>query len=72
MWKSLEDTFAKKSTERQTLIRKQIARLHLKEGCSLRAHLIQFKDLLRQLRTAGSKLEESDVCSALSLTLPVI
>ena len=70
MWKSLEDTFAKKSAGRQTLIRKQIARLHLKDGASVRAHLLEFEDLIRQLRMAGSKLEESDACLSLALTLP--
>ncbi|XP_062539187.1 uncharacterized protein LOC134207491 [Armigeres subalbatus] len=70
MWKVLEDTFAKKSAGKQTVIRKQIARLQLKEGTSLRAHLLKFEDLIRQLRVAGSNLEESDVCAALSLTLP--
>lgn len=70
MWKALEETFAKKSAGKQTVIRKQIARLRLQEGSSLRNHLLQFEDLIRQLRVAGSKLEESDVCSALSLTLP--
>ncbi|KXJ69949.1 hypothetical protein RP20_CCG025350 [Aedes albopictus] len=34
------------------------------------ATLLKFEDLVRQLRVAGSNLEESDVCAALSLTLP--
>lgn len=62
MWKALEETFARKSAGKQTVIRKQIARLRLQEGSSLRKHLLQFEDLVRQLRVAGSKLEQSDVC----------
>ena len=70
MWEALENTFAKKSSGRQMVLRNQIARLKLKEGTSLRTHLQQIEDLVWQLRVAGSKLEESDVCSALSLSLP--
>ncbi|XP_041783423.1 uncharacterized protein LOC121599592 [Anopheles merus] len=58
MWNVLENTFAKKSSGRQIVIRNQIA------------HLQQFEDLVRQLRVAGLKLEETDVCSAFSIIFP--
>lgn len=61
MWKVLEENLVKKSTGRQTVILKQIARLRLREGSLLRDHLLHFEDLIWQLRVAGSKLEESDV-----------
>ena len=51
---------------KQMVLRNQIARLKLKEGTLSRAHLQQFEDLVRQLRVAGLKFEESDVCLVLS------
>lgn len=71
MWKALEDNYAKKSVASQTLLRKQLARLRMKEGASMRHHLQQFDDIVRQLKSAGAKLEENDTVSQLFfLTLP--
>lgn len=70
MWKALEETFAKRSVTSQTLLRKQLARLRMTEGSSMRNHFVAFDDLVRQLKSAGAKLEESDLVSQLFLTLP--
>lgn len=70
MWKALEDTFAKKSVASQTLLRKQLARLRMKEGAPMRSHFAAFDELVRQLKSAGAKLEENDLVSQLFLTLP--
>lgn len=70
MWDSLVSLFAKKSCMNQTIIRKELASLRLKEGDELNSHLIKFDSLVRQLKTAGAKLESADVISQLFLTLP--
>uniref|UniRef100_A0A182RX10 Uncharacterized protein n=1 Tax=Anopheles funestus TaxID=62324 RepID=A0A182RX10_ANOFN len=57
MWKVLEDTFAKESADKQTVIKKQIAHFHLKEGTSLRSHLLQFENLIRQLPAASGRFK---------------
>lgn len=48
MFKALENTFAKKSHVTQNLLRKQLNRLKLEEGKSMRAHLMAFEVLIRQ------------------------
>ena len=70
MWKALEDTFAKKSGASQTILRKRLATLRMKEGCSMRSHFAEFDELVRQLKNAGAKMEENDLVSQLFLTLP--
>lgn len=48
MFKALETAFAKKSNVTQNLPRKQLNRLKLEEGKSMRAHLMAFEVLIRQ------------------------
>lgn len=47
MWRALENSFAKKSLATQNLVRKQLGRLKMKEGESMRNHLVCFDDLIR-------------------------
>lgn len=70
MWESLKATYAKKSVASQTLIRKQLARLRMKDGTDMRGHLVEFDGLARKLKTAGATLAESDLVTQLFLTLP--
>lgn len=70
MWKALENSFAKRSISTQNLVRKQLNRLKLRDGDSMRAHLLVFEDLIRQLKTAGAKIEEADLVILLFQTLP--
>lgn len=70
MWTSLESAYAKKSVASQKIVRKQLARLRMKEGADMRTHLLEFDGLVRKLKTAGATLAESDLVSQLFLTLP--
>nr|XP_029717941.1 uncharacterized protein LOC115260762 [Aedes albopictus] len=70
MWTSLQNTFAKKSLGTQNLVRKQLSRLKMKEGSSMREHLVAFEDLIRQLRVAGAKLSDADMVVSMFGTLP--
>lgn len=70
MWRALENSFAKKSLATQNLVRKQLGRLKMKEGESMRNHLVCFDDLIRQLRVAGAELKEPDMVVMLFGTLP--
>uniref|UniRef100_A0A182XPT7 Uncharacterized protein n=1 Tax=Anopheles quadriannulatus TaxID=34691 RepID=A0A182XPT7_ANOQN len=49
MWKALEDRFAEKSGVSQTILRKRLETLRMKEGSSMRNHHAEFDDLERQL-----------------------
>lgn len=70
MWDSLCATFEKKSAQNQTLVRKELAKLRLREGEDMNKHLLKFDSLIRQLKSAGAKPEEADLVSQLFLTLP--
>lgn len=70
MWMSLESAYAKKSVSSQTFVRKQLAKLRMMEGSSVKDHLKTFEELIRQLKLAGAKLEENDIVSQLFATLP--
>ena len=62
--------FAKKSVTSQLLLRKQLATLRMKENDTVAAHVNTFENLVRQLKVAGAKMEESDVLAQFFLTLP--
>lgn len=62
--------YAKKSDSSQTFVRKQLAKLRMVEGSSVKDHLKTFEELIRQLKLAGAKLEENDIVSQLFATLP--
>lgn len=70
IWTALENVYAKKSVSSQTFVRKQLARLKMTEGESVKDHLKVFDELVRQLKSAGAKLEEADMVSQLFVTLP--
>lgn len=70
IWTTLANVYAKKSVASQTLIRKQLAKLKMIEGSSVKDHLKIFDELIRQLKSAGAKLEEGDLVSQLFVTLP--
>lgn len=70
MWEALEATFATKSIGSQHLIRKQLNRLKLKEGEPMRPHLLVFDEFIRQMKTAGAKVDEADLVVLLFQTLP--
>lgn len=70
MWAALEATFATKSIGSQHLVRKQLNRLKLNEGDPMRPHLLAFDDLVRQMKTAGAKVDDADLVVLLFQTLP--
>lgn len=52
------------------MVRKELARLRLRDGDDMSSHLLNFDSLIRQLKFAGAKPDESDLVSQLFLTLP--
>lgn len=70
MWNSLRDVFAVKSSTSQTIIRKQLAKLKLSDGTKMKDHFIEFDSLVRQLKSAGAELAETDLVSQLFVSLP--
>ncbi|KAK9709142.1 hypothetical protein QE152_g26793 [Popillia japonica] len=55
---------------RQLLIRKSLLTLKFVNTQSMEAHFLKFDTLIRELRSTGATLEESDVVCHLLLTMP--
>ncbi|KYM93681.1 Copia protein [Cyphomyrmex costatus] len=71
IWQSLCNTFERKGIAGQLLTRKAL--LTMKFNASkdtLSSHLLKFDKLIRELRSTGAKLEESDIVCHLLLTMP--
>lgn len=51
MWDGLIATFACKSSQNQTIVRKELANLRFKENDRLNQHFLKFDSLIRQLKS---------------------
>lgn len=51
-------------------VRKQLAKLRMLEGSSVKDHLKTLEELIRQLKLDGANLEENDILSQLVANLP--
>ncbi|RYA67256.1 hypothetical protein DD592_27670, partial [Enterobacter cloacae complex sp. 2DZ2F20B] len=71
MWSTLRKTFERKSMASQVLLRKKILTMKLSIGAdSMSTHFLKFDKIIRELRSAGANLEESDTVCHLPLTMP--
>lgn len=70
IWKTLEKLFERKSISSQIYLRKKLLTLKYVENESMQEHILSFDRLLRELRSAGAKLEDVDAVCHLLLTLP--
>lgn len=72
IWNVLKNTFERKGIASQLLLRKAL--LTMKYNASsqtMESHFLNFDKLVRNLRSTGGTLEETDVVCHLLLTLPV-
>lgn len=71
MWNSLKDTFARTGIASQLFLRKNLLSLKFDHAVStLTAHFLQFDKLVRELKSTGANMENSDVVCHLLLTMP--
>lgn len=71
IWKSLSDTFERKGVASQLLIRKSLLTMKFDTGHeTLANHFLKFDKIVRQLRSTGATLEETDIVCHLLLTMP--
>lgn len=71
IWQSLCNTFERKGIAGQLLTRKALLTMKFNAANdTLSSHLLKFDKLIRELRSTGAKLEESDIVCHLLLTMP--
>lgn len=69
MYEALLGVFQRKSITNQLTLRMRLAQMKL-DGNDMTTHFAKFDNVIRELRLAGAKLEESDLIVSLFLTLP--
>jgi hypothetical protein len=69
VWSALKATFERKGVANRMFLRRQLLTLKMKDEEDLQEHLLKFDKILRELRSAGAKMEEEDVVCQLLLTL---
>lgn len=70
MFDTLSGIFERKSIASQLVLRKQLLSMKYNENDNIIDHFLEFDTKMRQLRSTGAKLEDSDVVVHLLLTLP--
>lgn len=71
LWKALEGTFQRKGIASQLQVRKSLLSMkHNPNAEGLEAHFLKFDSNIRDLRSAGAKLDEIDIICHLLLTMP--
>lgn len=69
-WEALKNAFERVGIAGKLFLRKQFQEMRLKEGGNVKAFLLQFDKVLREMKAAGVKTEEEDVVCQLLLALP--
>lgn len=70
MWEALKAVFQRKGVAGQLYLRKKLLTMKLESGNSLESHFIKFEEVVRELKSVGAKLDETDIVCHLLLTLP--
>jgi len=71
IWQSLCSIFERKGIAGQLLTRKALLTMKFNAANdTLSSHLLKFDKLIRELRSTGAKLEETDIVCHLLLTMP--
>ena len=71
MWKSLNDAFERKSIASQLFLRKKLLLMRFNpQKETLANHFLVFDKLIRELKSTGATVEETDIVCHLLLTMP--
>lgn len=70
VWSTLKANFERQGVANPMFLRRKLLTLKMIEGADLESHLLEFDKTLRDLKSAGAKIEDEDVVCQLLLTLP--
>ena len=71
MWNSLHNVFERKGVATQLLIRKSLLTMMFNnKNEKLESHFLKFDKVVRELKSTGATLGETDIVCHLLLTLP--
>lgn len=70
IWDELKNNFERIGIAGKLILKKQFQELRLAEGGDVKAFLLRFEKILRELRTAEANMQEEDVVCQLLLALP--
>lgn len=71
IWEVLKSTFERRGIASQLLIRKALLTMKLNQSVeTMESHFLKFDKLVRDLRSTGATLEETDIVCHLLLTMP--
>lgn len=70
VWSTLTATFERKGVANRMFLRRELLTLKMTDGENLENHFLKFDRILRELKSAGAKMEDEDVVCQLLLTLP--
>lgn len=70
MWMMLKDRYEKQGLPGQLYLKKKLLSMKLKENESLEKFILEFEEITRQLKAAGSKIAEEDLVCNILLSLP--
>lgn len=70
MWKSLEERYEKRGIPGQMILRKRLMNMKLQKESDLEMFLLEFEEIIRQLKVTGAELKEEDLICTLLLAMP--
>ncbi|KMQ83135.1 copia protein [Lasius niger] len=70
IWSVLSSTFERKGIANQLRLRKTLLTMKYSTSETMGNHFLKFDKLIRELRSTGAKLEDTDVVCHLLLTMP--
>jgi transposase InsO family protein len=70
MWDTLQHIFERKGVASQLYLRKKLLMMKLDTTENLGAHFLKFDKIIRELKSTGATVEETDAVCHLLLTLP--
>lgn len=71
IWDGLHEIFQRKSIANRFILKRKLLEMKHDDRSSLEAHFLRFDQLVRELKSNGSKMDEEDVVCHLILTMPV-
>lgn len=71
IWMELRNVFERRGVASQLLLRKKLLLMKFKPSAeSLSSHFLKFESLVRELKSTGANMEETDIVCHLLLTMP--
>lgn len=70
MWETLKEKYEKKGLPGQLYLKKKLLSLKLEENKPLEAYLMEFEEIVRQLKGCGTQISDEDLICNLLISLP--